>query len=103
MTASDLFTRPAGRVPAPGSSRASHAIDWPALRRASRSCCCVARPAVIVVLPPAQDRPHPTELLLCRHHFERSRLALIAARALAFSLDGQRLSVMPQPPARVSC
>jgi len=93
MAASDLFTRPAGRVPAPGSPRASHAIDWPALRRASQSCCCVARPVVVVVLPPGLGRPHPTELLLCGHHFERSRPALMAIRALAFSMEGRRLPI----------
>jgi hypothetical protein len=93
MTAGDLFLRSAEREPARGAEPASRVIDWPRLRRASRSCCCVARPTVIVVLPPTAGRPHPTELLLCGHHFERSRPALMRARALAFSMDGRRLPV----------
>jgi hypothetical protein len=48
---------------------------------------------VIVVLPPGLGRPHPTELLLCGHHFERSRPALMATRALAFSMAGHRLAI----------
>jgi hypothetical protein len=93
MTGSDVSLRTAKRNPAPGPRPASRVIDWPALRRASRSCCCVARPAVIIVVPPGPGRPHPTELLLCRHHFERSRPALMAIRALAFSMAGRRLPI----------
>ncbi|MGP8000253.1 MAG: hypothetical protein ACLPKI_23485 [Streptosporangiaceae bacterium] len=102
MTASDVSARPAAQTPAPSPGRTARAIDWPALRQASRSCCCVARPAVIVVLRPAESRPHSTELLLCRHHFDRSRPALLASRALAFSLDGQRLPVTPSQDADVT-
>lgn len=94
MTASNL-TRRAGRDPVPGSERATSVIDWAAVRQAARSCCCVARPSVVIVLQPTHDRPHPTEVLLCRHHFERSRPTLLASRALAFSLDG---STCPPPP-----
>lgn len=45
------------------------------------SCCCPARPAVIAIMPPAVTRPHETDLLLCDHHFRKSRQALLAARA----------------------
>jgi hypothetical protein len=93
MTGSDVSARPGRRNPAPASQPASRVIDWPALRRASRSCCCVARPTVIIVLPPSAGRPRPTELLLCGHHFERSRPALMATRALAFSMAGHRLAI----------
>jgi hypothetical protein len=47
----------------------------------TRSCCCPARPAVLVVMPPVPSRPHETDLLLCEHHFRASRQALAAAGA----------------------
>lgn len=49
----------------------------------TRSCCCPARPAVQVIMPPVPDRPHETDLLLCDHHFRASREALAAAGAAA--------------------
>jgi len=98
MTASDSFTQRT----VPGSARATGVIDWPAVRQASRSCCCIARPSVVVVLQPTYDRPHPTEVLLCRHHFEQSRSALQARRALAFSLDGEHLTITARRSAGVS-
>jgi hypothetical protein len=32
-------------------------------------------------------------VLLCGHHFERSRSTLLVSRALAFSLDGEHLPI----------
>ena len=97
MTAS----HPATQRTDPSSERATGVIDWPAVRRANRSCCCVARPSVVIVLQPTQDRPHPTEVLLCGHHFEHSRSSLLASRALAFSLDGEHLTILPARSAGV--
>ena len=37
---------------------------------------------VRVIMPPAADRAHPVELLLCGHHFRTSRPSLAAAGAL---------------------
>ncbi|MFI5064227.1 MAG: hypothetical protein ACHP9Z_09650, partial [Streptosporangiales bacterium] len=37
-------------------------------------------------------RPHPTDLLLCGHHYRASRHALEAAGAGIFSLDGASLT-----------
>lgn len=68
-------------------SAASYRIDWEALRTATRSCCCPARPAVIAVMPPVPGRAHRTELLLCMHHFRVSRGALGAAGAVAVDLN----------------
>ena len=51
-----------------------------------RACCCPARPAVRVVMPPCPARPHTTELLLCGHHYRISRAALAAAKAIARDL-----------------
>jgi hypothetical protein len=77
----------------PSAKRATGVIDWTAVARASQSCCCVARPSVVIVLQPTHDRPHPTEVLLCGHHFARSRPTLLASRALAFTLDGEHLPI----------
>ncbi|HVT66741.1 MAG TPA: hypothetical protein VHF26_03255 [Trebonia sp.] len=50
------------------------------------ACCCPARPAVRVVMPSGPSRPHPTELLLCGHHYLVSRDSLAAARAVVRQL-----------------
>jgi hypothetical protein len=63
-------------------------IDWDALRSAGQSCCCPARPAVIVLMPPAHGRPHRTDLLLCMHHFRGARRALVAAGAWMLDMRG---------------
>jgi hypothetical protein len=46
-----------------------------------RACCCPAKAAVRVIMPPAQGRPAATDLLLCGHHYLVSRQALSAAGA----------------------
>jgi len=92
MTASFLHTQTTRRS---GSSEtgppesAAPLIDWHALRVADRACCCPARAAVIVVMPPTVSRLHPTDLLLCGHHYRVSRQALAAAGAAVFSRDGR--------------
>ncbi len=98
MNASD----PSTHRTEPGTERATGVIDWPAVRQANRSCCCIARPSVVIVLQPTQDRPHPTEVLLCGHHFEHSRTTLLARRALAFSLEGDHLTITPPRSAGVN-
>jgi len=55
---------------------------------ADRSCCCVAKAVVRVVMPPTPARPHETELLLCGHHYRVSRQALAAAHARVVELPG---------------
>lgn len=50
------------------------------------ACCCPAKPAVRVVMPPSPSRPHSTELLLCGHHYRVSRAALAAAQAVVCGL-----------------
>lgn len=52
-----------------------------------RADCCVANAAVLVVLPATDERPHPTELLLCGHHFHAGKDGLRRAKAAAY--DGQ--------------
>jgi hypothetical protein len=46
----------------------------------TRACCCLARPMVKVVMPPASGRPHLVDLWLCGHHYHASRQALAAFR-----------------------
>jgi len=55
---------------------------------AGRACCCAARAAVQVTMPPTAARPHETGLLLCGHHYRVSRPALEAARAVVRELPG---------------
>ena len=55
---------------------------------AARACCCPARPAVTVVMPPTASRPHPVDLLLCGHHFRVSQAGLKAAGAAAYDQAG---------------
>lgn len=66
------------------SGRRRNAPDgWLAvLDSASQACCCPARPAVAVVMPPAPGRPRPVDLLLCRHHYRVSQQALATAGAV---------------------
>jgi hypothetical protein len=69
-------------------------IDWRAVKLANRACCCPSRPAVIAIVPPSPTRPHSTELLLCGHHYRRSRDALAAAGATV--LDPGATPVAPR-------
>jgi len=52
----------------------------------ARACCCPGWPAVKVMMPPANGRPYPVDLWLCRHHYNASRAALALAGATAEEL-----------------
>ena len=52
------------------------------------ACCCPARAAVRVTMPPTQARPRETDLRLCGHHYRASRAALAAAHATVRALPG---------------
>jgi hypothetical protein len=67
----------------------AHAIDWRSARLAGRACCCAAKPAIIAVMPPTASRPHPTDLLLCGHHYRASRHTLELAGATVLDLAGR--------------
>ncbi len=82
-------TAPAEAPDGDAGGRGVYAIDWRAARLARRACCCPAKPAVIVVMPPTATRPHPTELLLCGHHYRVSRHALDLAGATVLDLLGR--------------
>ena len=78
---------PSARSAAP-RWRGGDAIDWRAARQSGRACCCPARPVVIAVMPPTPERSHPTDLLLCGHHYRASRKSLAAAGATVLDLNG---------------
>jgi hypothetical protein len=59
------------------------------LASANRACCCPARPAVVVLMPPTRARPHCTDMSLCRHHYRVSRHALAAAGAIVLDPESQ--------------
>jgi hypothetical protein len=52
------------------------------------ACCCPAKAAVRVTMPPTRPRRHETDLLLCGHHYRASRAALTAAHAMVRALPG---------------
>src|SRR6266700_5077803 len=64
----------------PGSFRPPHLAE--------RSCCCPARPVVMVLIPPISARRHPVDLLLCGHHYLSSKAALAAVGAVAMDETG---------------
>ena len=79
------------RSPDPAESpwRGPDSIDWRGARRAGRACCCPARPAVIAIMPATRRRKHPTDLLLCGHHYRVYRKGLTAAGATVLDLNGE--------------
>ena len=93
MTASNLHLSPAAApVADPETTPAEGVravIDWPALRVADHACCCAAQPAVVVIIPPVPGRSHPTDLLLCGHHYRTGHRALAAAGTSVFTVAGE--------------
>ncbi len=86
----DLRSDEEGEAPKPEPT----AIYRPAVRHARRACCCPAQPAVIAIMPAANGRGAPADLLLCGHHYRQSRQALAARGAtfldaLGYPLDEQ--------------
>jgi hypothetical protein len=79
--------------------RGPESIDWRAAQRAARACCCPAKPAVIAIMPPMRGRKHPTDLLLCGHHYRVSRKVLGAAGATVLDLSGVPVTDDAWPPA----
>jgi hypothetical protein len=55
---------------------------------AGPACCCPAKAAVLVTMPPTRARLHETDLLLCGHHYRASRSALAAAGAVVRPVPG---------------
>jgi len=67
---------------------ATDPVDWRSVRQAEHACCCLARPAVIAVMPATAIRPHATDLLLCGHHYRMCGRGLSAAGATILDMTG---------------
>jgi hypothetical protein len=65
----------------------------------SRACCCPARPAVRVIMPPTANRPNLVDLWLCGHHYRASAAALGAAGATVERLILPASQPHPEHPA----
>ena len=85
---------PGPPAPPPGTP----SIDWPAARQAGRACCCTARPVIIAIMPPTPSRTHPTDLLLCGHHYRMCRKGLAAADATVLDFTGAPVPDDDWPP-----
>jgi hypothetical protein len=62
------------------------------LATAERSCCCIARPAVIAFMPAAPGQEKQADLLLCMHHYRASRQQLTASGAHVVDASGVLLT-----------
>ncbi len=80
------FALPAGAGPVPLDDKLPGMTRQ--LSLADRACCCPARPAVTVIIPAGHGRSHPVDLLLCRHHYQASRGALLVAGADVYDEAG---------------
>jgi len=89
---------PSARPVAPRWRRGD-SIDSRAAWRSDRACCCPARPVVVAVMPPTRERRHPTDLLLCWHHYRVSRKSLAAVGAAVLDLHGVPVADDAWPPA----
>ncbi len=63
-----------------------------ALATAKRSCCCIARPAVVAFIPTPAGQHQQADLLLCMHHYRVSRLKLAAMGAKVVDANGATLT-----------
>jgi hypothetical protein len=69
-------------------------VDWrQAVRPLDRACCCPAGPMFRIVMPATGGRGHPTDLLLCGHHYRVSRAALTAVGASVYDASGKLLDL----------
>ena len=84
--------------PAAGQPPGTPSIDWSAARQAGRACCCTARPVVIAIMPPTPSRTHPTDLLLCGHHYRMCRKGLTAVGATVLDFAGAPVPDDDWPP-----
>lgn len=96
-----LFVKAGRRVGAPDPSPELSAYAdarRTALALTDRSCCCPAKPKVMVIMPMASAKGEPVELFLCGHHYRESRRALAEAGAVVYDGKGPPMPVQPGPP-----
>jgi hypothetical protein len=87
------------RRDAKAASRIARRAGWPGPPALTeRACCCPAKPVVRVLIPPASGRRHPTDLLLCGHHYRTSRAALAAIGAAVIDQTGAVVDPVPTNP-----
>jgi hypothetical protein len=67
-----------------------------ALATAERSCCCIARPAVIAFMKTGPGQKTQAELLLCMHHYRASQQKLAACGATVVDARGEQLTDVDQ-------
>ena len=95
------FTPPqsARRTPAdetrrePVDDRPWPRLVWSAVRPSSGSCCCPGKPAFQAVLPPNQDLKAPVEIVLCAHHYRRSRSLLDRIGGAIYDCAGRAVAL----------
>jgi hypothetical protein len=92
-------SRTAAQIPSWAGPALSFArqVNWRAARRAPRACCCPAKPVIIAVVPPSKGRLKAVDVLLCAHHYRRSRAALAAAGAALLHISGLPVSAGAWP------
>lgn len=83
---SEELTVPEWSIDLPGDDRLGGSA--PAIG-SKQGDCCASRPAFRVVVPPSACRPHPSELLLCGHHYRVSRESLARIGAAAYDALGR--------------
>lgn len=89
---------------ADGPDPAAYLTDWrTSFRLAERACCCSAKPAIVVIMPPGPGRPAPSDLLLCRHHYLACERALAAVPAAVFDSSGVPLTPHTRSLVRGGC
>lgn len=80
------FAHPIGVGPVPPDDRLPSSARR--LTVTSRACCCPARPVFTVIIPAGRGHPRPVDLLLCRHHYQASIVALHAVGADVYDETG---------------
>jgi hypothetical protein len=68
-------------------------LVWDAVGPTEEACCCPAKPAYQAVLPPADGRAEPVELLLCAHHYRVSRLELGRIGGAIYDSSGRAVAL----------
>ncbi|HTW20044.1 MAG TPA: hypothetical protein VME70_07530 [Mycobacteriales bacterium] len=68
-------------------------LVWSAVGRSSGSCCCPGKPAYQAVLRPRADRSAPVEIVLCAHHYRRSRSELDRIGGAIYDCSGRAVAL----------
>jgi hypothetical protein len=80
------FAHPIGVGPVPPDDQLPSSARR--LTVTSRACCCPASPVFTVIIPAGRGHSRPVDLLLCRHHYQASIVALHAVGAGVYDESG---------------